>query len=96
MRLTRLRMVLLVAAILTAILCGRVAELVAVDRCLDGGGAYDYTLGRCEWDRSPEFPAPREGPPGVRAWSELGSIVAVAGLLTVFWWRDRRRGARPG
>jgi hypothetical protein len=35
-------------------------ELLAVDRCLDGGGSFDYTAGRCDFERShPSRPVSR-------------------------------------
>ena len=95
MRLTRARWALIVATVAVAVLWGRGRESVAVDKCLDNGGAWDYSVGRCEAGRSPPLPAPREGPPGVRAWSQWAAVIGVAGLLTMFWWRDRRQLSRP-
>jgi hypothetical protein len=95
MRLTRVRWVLIILTVAVAILSGRVGESVAVDKCLDNGGAWDYAIGRCEPNRSPPFPAPREGPPGARAWSQWAAVVGVAALLAIFGWRDRRWASRP-
>ena len=95
MRLTRARWAWILLTVALAILCGRVGENLAVDKCLDNSGAWNYSMGRCEADGSPPFPAPREGPPAVRAWSQWAAVIGVAGLLTIFWLRDRRQGSRP-
>ena len=92
MRLTRSRVVLLIAAIVLAILWGRVTEFAAVDKCLDSGSRYDYTIGRCDVYEKPPYPAPRE-PPAVRAHSEFASVVVAAALLAAFAvqdWRQKR------
>ena len=95
MRLTRARWASILLTVAVAILCGQIGENLAVDQCLDNGGAWEYSMGRCDANRSPPFPAPREGPPAVRAWSQWAAVVGVAALLTIFWWRDRGQVSRP-
>src|SRR5687767_3269265 len=68
------------------------SEFIAVDRCLDGGGSYDYTRGTCDQQQShPYIPFASRYPRLVRTFQPLlfvGSGLLVAGILLL------RRAAR--
>jgi hypothetical protein len=68
------------------------SEFIAVDRCLDGGGSYDYSRGACDQERSyPYIPFASRYPRLVRSFQPLlfvGSGLLVAGILLL------RRAAR--
>lgn len=68
------------------------SDFIAVDRCLDGGGSYDYTRGACDQERShPYISFASRYPRLVSTFRPLllvGSALLVAGILL------RRRAAR--
>jgi hypothetical protein len=66
------------------------SEFIAVDRCLDGGGSYDYSRGECDQQRNhPYVPFASRHPQLVSTFPTLAlagcGLVAVGGVL-------RRRG----
>jgi hypothetical protein len=70
------------------------SEFVAVDRCLEGGGSYDYSRGKCDHERNhPYVPFSSRHPQLVSSFPTLAMgacvLVAVGGVL-----RHRVRG--PG
>ena len=96
-RLTPLRMIILaVTVIALAVLLPGIRDLLAVDRCLDVGGVYDYAQARCRYDveRLPVPPAA-----GMLRRPDAGSVVGAFGvgavLLTLFAVKDAwQRGSR--
>ena len=90
----------LAVAILVATLSPKVRELSASDRCLDQGGAYDYSAQACRFDNQviAALPGPVFQLPDSRS-TRHGKVAGVL-LLAGFVLRDLRgrsgRTAQPG
>jgi hypothetical protein len=82
-----------VAAVLISPLFIYVSEFVAVDRCLDSGGSYDYVRGECDDRENHPYIPFRERHELVAAWWPwlllASSAAVVAGVIFA------RSAARP-
>jgi len=70
----RIRIAIAVLVIAAAVAWPFVAELAAVDRCLDAGGSFDYNVGQCDFKASH---------PSVGIWERHGLSLLVAFALGV-------------
>ena len=96
MRLTATRLVLLLLALVLAGSWEPAQRALRVDRCLDGGGSYDYTMERCDFERSHPGPSEASAERGGVNWRRVAAtMIAVGGLSLVFIWQDRRHASRP-
>jgi hypothetical protein len=89
----RLLLVVLVASFVATLLPG-VRESLVVDRCLDGGGAYDYAAHICRTDvqtlpmrRSPLLRMPDLG-------SAVVALAIAIAMIRLFTTLDRRAKSR--
>ena len=73
-RIRRLAGLLLLAAPASLLALDYAMEFVAIDRCLDGGGVYDYVQECCRHDQVHL--------PSVAYWQRRGPLVALGGVAT--------------
>ena len=94
MRVTLSRVVVVVAAVVIALAWAPTRRFLAIDRCLDNGGSYDYALSRCDLERSHAGPA--AGAQERTPFQVVPVVLIVAALVTGFAWQDAQRRSRPG
>ena len=67
-----------------------VSEFVAVDKCLDRGGSFDYLERTCDFTASHELVPFAGRHPVLTRGFPVGVIGAVGGMFVVLWRRAKR------